>query len=50
MIEKLLLTIILFAIIFGSIFIFIFEVKTHNKIKHLKKGIEDLKKELEKND
>ena len=48
MIEKLVLTIILFAIIFWSIFIFIFEVKTHNKIKHLKKGIEDLKKELER--
>lgn len=47
MIEKLLLTIILFAIIFWSIFIII-EVKTHNKIKHLKKGIEDLKKELER--
>lgn len=48
MIEKLVLTIILFAIIFGSIFIFIFEVKTNNKIKHLKKGTKDLKKELER--
>ena len=47
MIEKLVLTIILFAIIFWSIFIII-EVKTNNKIKHLKKGIEDLKKELER--
>ena len=48
MTEKLVLCIILFAI-FWSILIII-EVKTHNKMKHLKKGIEDLKKELEKND
>lgn len=48
MTEKLLLTIILFAISFWGTFIFIFEVKTDNKVKSLKKGIEDLKKELQK--
>lgn len=48
MTEKLLLTIILFAIIFWGTFIFIFEVKTNYKVKSLKKEIADLKRSLEK--
>ena len=48
MTEKLLLTIILFAISFWGTFIFIFEVKTDNKVKSLKKEIADLKRSLEK--
>ena len=47
MTEKLLLG-ILFAIIFWSTFIFIFKLKTKNKVNSIKKEIADLKRSLEK--